>query len=92
MVAQSVQNASTLQLRRIRHYFVIIVFTYFLINVFFIEFLALFAFNEQQIQKINKTLLEFLQKIDFYYFLLMADLVKCPEEISFADPSYHLCL
>jgi len=47
MVAQSMQNASTLQLRRIRHYLVIIVFTDFLINVIFIELLALFAFNEQ---------------------------------------------
>lgn len=63
MVAQGVENASTLYFWRIRGDFIIIVAIDFSIDVIFVEQLAFFALNEEQVQEVHKAILELLDQL-----------------------------
>ncbi len=86
------QDPTALHLRRICRNFVIIVSQYFWVNVAPEKLFRLFRLHKHQIQKIDETFFEFLQKLASIELMFKDDVMEGFEEISFAYSCDHLRL
>lgn len=92
MIANGMENAPSLHLRRIGCDFIVIILQNFGVDIIAIELLCLLGLDEDQVQKIHKAGIELLHEIFAPHLHLVGHLVKCFEEITLASSSNHFSL